>query len=149
MADTVDDAKRQAEEAAADDVVGRLAGLLGGEATAKAVFGPPVERDGVTVIPLARVRIGASRGPGLLGRRPPVAAGAQSAPVGFIEIREGEAVYRRIHDPRRLLFAVALMPLAGAAAFAIMAVTGVAAARSLRRMVHVPRPPWALVRRTD
>ena len=151
MAGTPDDVKREAEAEADDDVVGRLAGLLGGEATAKAVFGSPVERDGVTVIPLAKVRIGASRGPGLPGgrRRPPAAAGARSTPVGYIEIRGGKAEYRRIHDPLRLMLGAALVPLAGAAAFAVMAATGLATARSLRRMVHVPHPPWRLVRRHD
>jgi hypothetical protein len=151
MAETLDDVKREAEAEAADDVVGRLAGLLGGEATAKAVFGPPVAHDGVTVIPLAKVRIGARRGSGLHrgGRRPSAAAGAQSAPVGFIEIRGGKAEYRRIHDPLRLMLALAVVPLAGVAAFVVMAGTGVAVARSLRSMVHLPHPPWTVVRRID
>jgi uncharacterized spore protein YtfJ len=61
-------AEDQALEAAENDLgsrlLERLAGHVGGKAGAKAVFGDPVERDGVTVIPVARVRWGVGAGGG-------------------------------------------------------------------------------------
>ena len=52
---------------AIDGLVERMAERIGGKASVRAVFGDPVERDGITVIPVARVRWGfgggAGRGP--------------------------------------------------------------------------------------
>ena len=71
MADPMEEAKREAEADAADNRLGKLVESLGGTASAKAVFGEPVEKDGVTVVPVARVRFGvgggAERGSGVHG----------------------------------------------------------------------------------
>ena len=73
MADPMEEAKREAEADAADDRLIKLVESLGGTASAKAVFGEPVERDGVTVVPVARVRFGVGggggRGPGRKKKR--------------------------------------------------------------------------------
>jgi hypothetical protein len=59
MPDDLSRVLREAQEAArgrGEDVVHRLAEKLGVHASAGAVFGQPVERDGITVIPVAKVR---------------------------------------------------------------------------------------------
>ena len=58
MADILEDVEKEARADAAENGLTRLAESLGANAAASAVFGTPVERDGVTVIPVARVRWG-------------------------------------------------------------------------------------------
>lgn len=104
--------------------VERIAERVGGKASVRAVFGDPIERDGITIIPVARVRWGfgggagngpVGVGPGLDGEgRSGVESGAGSgdgyqsgsgsgggggaaaAPVGFIEIGPDGATFRPI-----------------------------------------------------
>jgi uncharacterized spore protein YtfJ len=83
----------------------RLANRLGGKASVTAVFGEPVTRDGVTVIPVARVAFGFGGGAGRevsttkTGEGGGGGGGADARPLGFIEIKDGTAVYRPIRDP--------------------------------------------------
>jgi len=96
----------------------RMAERVGGNARAEAVYGSPVERDGVTVIPVAKVRWGFGGGDGTsLGEgAAPVAGGSGGgggvmvSPIGYIEIAEGQSRFRRILDP------TAMAPIALAAA---------------------------------
>ena len=67
--------------------------------------------------------------------------GVQAAPLGFIEVKDGGAQYRRVHDPLRLAIAVLLLPLSIAAAAALMMVTLTALARSMKGMVNFPKVP--------
>ena len=135
MADPMEEAKREAEADAADKRLSKLVESLGGTASAKAVFGEPVEKDGVTVVPVARVRYGVGggggRGPGRkrkgdAGDGEQVGyghgGGVQAAPVGYIELSGGKASYRRIADPARPMAVALLFPLVGAVAFGIVAV---------------------------
>ena len=152
MADTIEDAEKEARADAAENGLTRLAERLGANAAASAVFGTPVERDGVTVIPVARVRWGFGGGGG--GGRKAKAqdgwgggGGVQAAPLGFIEVRDGGAQYRRIRDPLRLAIAVLLLPLSFAAAGAVTIVTLKALARSRKRMFSIPKAPWSCRRR--
>jgi uncharacterized spore protein YtfJ len=72
--------------------------------TARTVYGEPVERDGVTVIPAASVRGGGGGGGdaegnggggfGLVGR-----------PVGAYVIRDGDVTWKPAIDPARVLLA--------------------------------------------
>src|SRR6266498_2179747 len=78
--------------------IGSMAEKLGAAARAATIFGEPVERDGVTVIPVARARWGFGGG---VGRRRDEdgaggGGGAQVTPVGFIELKNGEAEFRPI-----------------------------------------------------
>ena len=105
-------AMREAEDAASghfDDFVSAMASRIGMRASASAVFGEAVTRDGVTVIPVAKVRWGFGGGAGSGGDRGPDGAGdtgegsgggggVMASPLGYIEIRDGEAVFRRIKD---------------------------------------------------
>ncbi|MET8446816.1 spore germination protein GerW family protein [Streptomyces sp. NPDC005209] len=83
----------------------RLADKLGARASAAAVYGEPVTRDGVTVIPVARVGFGFGGGTGReIGTAKTAEGGGgggglEARPLGFIEIKDGTAVYKPIRDP--------------------------------------------------
>ena len=82
----------------ADRFIGTMAEKLGGVARAATIFAEPVEREGVTVIPVAKARWGFGGGVG--HRKDEDGAGGgggvQVTPVGFIEIRNGQAEFRPI-----------------------------------------------------
>lgn len=82
----------------ADKFIGTMAEKLGTAAKAATIYGEPVERNGVTVIPVAKARWGFGGGTG--HRKDEDGAGggggAQVTPVGFIEIRDGQAEFRPI-----------------------------------------------------
>jgi uncharacterized spore protein YtfJ len=59
-----DAARAAAAGSPIDDFVERLAERVGAKATVNAVFGEPIERDGITVIPVAKVRWGFGGGAG-------------------------------------------------------------------------------------
>jgi uncharacterized spore protein YtfJ len=136
-----------------DEMLERLAEKVGARANVKTVFGDPVERDGVTVIPVAKAAWGFGGG----GGTGPAGAGAGGeatteesngmetaaqggaatasgvgggggmaiAPVGYILIRQGEAEFRPIRDAA----AVVRLALVGGMAALLFAGT----ARLLRR----------------
>jgi uncharacterized spore protein YtfJ len=83
----------------------RLADKLGGRASVTAVYGEPVTRDGITVIPVARVGFGFGGGLGRevgavrTGEGGGGGGGVEARPLGFIEIKDGTATYKPIRDP--------------------------------------------------
>jgi uncharacterized spore protein YtfJ len=86
----------------------KLAERLGAAAQAAHVFGEPVERDGVTVIPVATARWGLGGGGGkrgLAGRQEGMGGGGGVIvqPAGYIEIRGGESRYRPIVDSKLVI----------------------------------------------
>jgi hypothetical protein len=95
-------AEDQAQQAAGNDLgsrlLERLASQVGGKAGAKAVFGDPVERDGITVIPVARVRwgVGAGGGEGPEGSGSGGGGGVAADPIGYIEVTPAGAIFRPI-----------------------------------------------------
>ena len=105
----------------------RIADSLQLHASAKQVYGEPVEHDGTTVIPVARVQWGF--GGGGIGRgvaeRGGGGGGARAYPVGFIHLRDGHAEFRPIHDPAGTVM------LAAAGAIGLLA--GLLVVRLLRR----------------
>ena len=132
---TEEEARREAEQAAADERLSKLAEKIGGAASARAVFGEPVERDGVTVIPVARVRYGFGAGSGRGPGRHQVnegngsdetageeqygsggGGGVQAAPIGYIELHGGEAHFKRIANPARMVALIAIPAAAAAVA---------------------------------
>lgn len=128
------DAQRQAEASAAGpaaEVLERLAERLGSKASVSAVFGEPVVRSGITIIPVARVGFGFGAGAGLGRKQAEVAqgggggGGASAAPVGYIEIKDGNAVWKPIRDP----LVDVVVPLA-------TLVAGFAAPRMVRRLLR-------------
>jgi len=90
-------------------LVERLAQQLGASTTAQMVYGTPVEREGVTIIPVASARYGFGGGGGArLGEAEGSGGGAGVivSPVGYIELREGQARFRRIRGSVLPLVAV-------------------------------------------
>src|ERR1044072_679479 len=87
----------------ADTFIGTIAEKLGAVARGTTVFGEPVERDGITVIPVAKARWGFGGGKG--HRKDEDGAGGgggvQVTPVGFIEIRDQAATFRPIRTVSR------------------------------------------------
>jgi uncharacterized spore protein YtfJ len=115
----------------------QLATRLGGRATASAVYGEPVERGGITIIPVAKVGWGFGGGAGRgrdtkgegdgEGSGEGGGGGAAVRPIGYIEISDGRAEFRRIADASTLL---PLAPLFVAAGIGIMLILrGVARVR--------------------
>lgn len=125
---------------AADRFLERLAEQLGGKANAAAVYGAPVEKGNVTVIPVAKVRWGFGGGAGR-GRNPRGGGGDSGegsgegggggmivSPLGYIEIANGHAEFRRIVDPIALLAAAPFVLAAGISLLLVL--------RGLRRIVR-------------
>jgi uncharacterized spore protein YtfJ len=82
----------------AETFIGSLAEKLGVAARAATIFGDPVEREGITVIPVAKARWGFGGG---AGRRKDEegsggGGGIDVNPVGFIELKNGAAEFRPI-----------------------------------------------------
>jgi len=111
MTQNLDAAFNDAQEAAApfgSKLVGQVLERIGNITNAKAVFGDPVERDGITVIPVARVSWGGGAGGGRGadstegsfdgGEGAGGGGGARVTPVGYIEIRDGTAQFVPIRD---------------------------------------------------
>jgi uncharacterized spore protein YtfJ len=108
-----------------DDLVARLAKRLGGSMRASAAFGKPVERGGVTVIPVAKARWAFGGGSGGDGQQQGGGGGGAGTirPLGYIEVRESGAAFKPIRDWPRIGLTVA----------ASAALAGLVAARVLRR----------------
>jgi uncharacterized spore protein YtfJ len=108
MTTTTNEAMDQARTAAPqpmDKILDRLGERLGAQATVKAVFGEPIERGDVTVIPVARVRWGLGGGSGTgpvgsattngegSGTGSGAGGGMMAAPMGYLEVRPTGASY--------------------------------------------------------
>lgn len=101
--DGKDAAIRAAEEQPADRLLERLAEMLGAKATVQAVFGEPIERGDVTVVPVARVRWGFGGGGGRseAAETGPASGsggggGVAAEPVGYLEIGAGGTEFKPI-----------------------------------------------------
>ena len=138
MADDLSRVLREAQAAASgrgDDIVERLAEKVGLHAGSSAVFGDPIERDGVTVVPVAKVRWGFGGGSGRgieegsetgeIGEGSGGGGGVMASPLGFIEISDGEARFQRTSDPAS---AVPIIVASGVAAWLCL--------RGLRKLIH-------------
>jgi uncharacterized spore protein YtfJ len=89
-----------------DELLERIGQTVGQKAQVSTVFGEPVERDNVTVIPVAKTRFGFGGGGGSGSREGNEGAGggggggAVISPVGYIELHDGTAEFKRISTPR-------------------------------------------------
>jgi uncharacterized spore protein YtfJ len=87
----------------------RIGETVGQKAQASTIFGEPVEREGVTVIPVARARFGFGGGGGSGSREGDEGSGGGGGggvavgPVGYIEVHEGRAEFKRIFTATDLL----------------------------------------------
>lgn len=138
MSDDLSRVLREAERAASgrgDEFVQRLAERVGLRAAASAVFGQPVEREGITVVPVAKVRWGFGGGSGRgieegdesgeVSEGSGGGGGVMASPVGFIELRDGRAEFKRTHDP---VTAVPIIVASGVAAWLCL--------RGLRKLIR-------------
>ncbi len=101
--------RTEAHEEATAAATGGLAGLIeqvaeqvGLHAGAKAVFGEPGERDGLTVIPVAQMINGTGAGGGTSSDDESgagVGGGALTRPIGYIELGPNGAVFTPIPHP--------------------------------------------------
>jgi uncharacterized spore protein YtfJ len=129
-----------ASQAPAGGLLAVLASSIGGGAGARSVFGEPVERDGVTVIPVAGSRFGFGGGGGPTpdgrGEGAGGGGGAASRPLGFIEIRDGRTRFRRITNPGAL--GVAAVAIVAILARAAVLLRGGSCRTCARRPVSTP-----------
>jgi uncharacterized spore protein YtfJ len=102
----MDEARRAVSRAPADRLLERLAELVGSRAGVQAVFGEPVLHDGLTVIPVARVRWGFGGGGGVAeGPQNGPASGSGGGggvaadPIGYLEIGPEGTAFRPIREP--------------------------------------------------
>jgi uncharacterized spore protein YtfJ len=110
----------QAQERAqlVDELLERIGQTVGDKAKVSTVFGDPVEREGVTVIPVAKARFGFGGGGGSGAREGQEGSGggggggAYVSPVGYIEVRAADAEFKRIQSPLDMLALVAAASLA-------------------------------------
>ena len=118
------EAKQQVERSVepANELLERLAAQLGGKASVSAVYGQPVERENVTIVPVAKVSFGFGGGAGTGTKGADTnkggggGGGVQAAPLGFIEIKDGNAVFKPIRHPMMDVIGPLLVIVAGSTA---------------------------------
>jgi uncharacterized spore protein YtfJ len=92
-----------------DELLERIGLTVGNRAQASTVFGEPVQREGLTVIPVAKARFGFGGGGGSGGREGEEGSGggggggASITPIGFIEVQDSSADFKRIATPTDLV----------------------------------------------
>ena len=107
----MDTARRAAETTPAERLLERIADRIGARASVGAVFGDPIERGDLTVVPVARVRWGFGGGAGGADQLPGApddtgatswagggggGGGATADPIGYLEIGPEGATFRPI-----------------------------------------------------
>jgi uncharacterized spore protein YtfJ len=101
-----------------DELLDRIGQTVGQKAQVSTVFGEPVERDNVTVIPVAKTRFGFGGGGGSGSREGNEGTGggggggAVISPFGYIELRDGSAEFKPISTPLSVVTFVAAASLA-------------------------------------
>jgi uncharacterized spore protein YtfJ len=101
-----------------DELLDRIGQTVGQKAQVSTVFGEPVERDSVTVIPVAKTRFGFGGGGGTGTKQGDEGSGggggggAVISPVGYIELRNGGAEFKRISSPADVVTLVAAASIA-------------------------------------
>jgi uncharacterized spore protein YtfJ len=103
-----------------NELLERIGETVGQKAQVSTIFGEPVEREGVTVIPVAKARFGFGGGGGSGSREGDESSGAGGgggggvvvSPVGYIELHDRQAEFKRISSPTDVLALVAAASLA-------------------------------------
>jgi uncharacterized spore protein YtfJ len=93
--------------------VERLAQRLGISANADSIYGEPVEREGVTVIPVAKAMYGFGGGSGKKAGEEGTGGGGgvSITPIGYIEIKDGTTRFRSIRDSQMVMKIIAVSGL--------------------------------------
>lgn len=88
-----------------------LAERIGAQVQASTVFGPPAERDGVTIVPVAVARFGLSAGSGSDPSKHQEGegggAGGTVTPIVYIELKDGHSRYVPVVHPARMVALIA------------------------------------------
>ena len=118
-----------------DALLATLADRMGARLGTSTVFGTPVERDGVTVVPVAVARFGMGAGSGADPSKHQEGEGGGGAgsvtPIGYIELKDGRSRYVPAVHPARM---VALFVVAALATLLIL--------RPEPRRPRTPGLPW-------
>jgi uncharacterized spore protein YtfJ len=100
-----------------DELLSMLAERIGARLGAATVFGTPVERDGVTVVPVAVARFGIGAGSGTDPKKGQEGEGGGGGgtvvPSGYIELKDGRSRFVPVVRPSRMLMLVLGAVLAG------------------------------------
>ena len=103
----------------ADDLLATLAERIGGRLSASLIYGEPVERDGVTVIPVASAKFVIGGGGGSDPRKEQEGSGGGGGgtvtPAGYIELKDGRSRFRPTVHPARMFALFCCAALAGIA----------------------------------
>jgi uncharacterized spore protein YtfJ len=101
------------------DLLEQIGQAVGQRAQVSTIFGEPVERQGVTVVPVAKARFGFGGGGGSGSHREADegsggggGGGVAVSPVGYIEIRDHSSEFRRITTRTDVLALVAAASIA-------------------------------------
>jgi uncharacterized spore protein YtfJ len=92
----------------ATELLQRIGETVGQKAQVATIFGDPVDREGVTVIPIGKARFGFGGGGGSGSREQHEGSGGGGGggvvvtPVGYIEVRDSSAQFRRITTSKDL-----------------------------------------------
>jgi uncharacterized spore protein YtfJ len=90
------------------ELLERIGETVGQRAQVSTIFGEPVQREAVTVIPVAKARFGFGGGGGSGARESDQGSGGGGgggvvvSPVGYIELRDSGAEFKRISTARDL-----------------------------------------------
>ncbi|HZU69317.1 MAG TPA: hypothetical protein VFA09_18715 [Ktedonobacteraceae bacterium] len=92
------------------NILKRLARRITGSVRARTIFGEPIEKEGITVIPLARARWATASASEGRGRLIPPSADLSAhgwetvkiTPAGYVEVRDGRARFHPMYDPARV-----------------------------------------------
>ncbi len=99
------------------ELLERIGETVGQRAQVSTIFGEPVQREAVTVIPVAKARFGFGGGGGSGARESDQGSGGGGgggvavSPVGYIELRDSGAEFKRISSARDLALLVAAASL--------------------------------------
>ena len=103
--DTISQGRKAAGPTPADRLLERLAEIVGAKAGVQAVFGEPVRHEGLTIIPVARVRWGFGGGGGQTDAADAGPAsgsggggGVAADAIGYVEIDSAGAAFRPIRE---------------------------------------------------
>lgn len=105
--------------------VEHIANIMTGTFKDNVIFSDPIERDGVIVIPVAKIVYGLGGGKSNQSNEGG-GGGLIARPVGYIEIKDGETHFRSIRDPS------AYMP--------IIIASGIVVSLLLKRLIRLFRP---------
>jgi uncharacterized spore protein YtfJ len=106
----------------------RMAEKLGMQARSASVYSEPIEKNGITIVPVAKVRWGFGGGGGSKEGKEHGSGGGggmRVTPVGFIELKDGQSEFKPIRDASSFVPAI----LAGGA-------MGFLLLRALRKLIR-------------